>query len=210
MAKSLISILFLFPVLSWAVTPLLPNNYLSVPILRQATHYSCGASALQAVLQYWKVFEGGESELYKVVGTTEKDGSSPWGLSNAAKTFGLKAEYKENLGLPDLQTYLAQGITVILDLQAWRDDAEANIPWRDSWENGHYVVLIGMGENKIFVMDPSTASGYAYVPIDEFLERWHDYETMIDGSIWRNQHLGIIIQGQDFLSSYPAAVEKMN
>lgn len=98
-----------------------PLSHLPVPIIRQATHYSCGAASLLAVLYYWKVYDGTESSLHKILNTTEAEGTEPTLIAKAARKFGLKAYMKEHLKLSDLRSALHRGNTVILDLQAWRD-----------------------------------------------------------------------------------------
>ena len=58
-------------------------------------------------------------------------------------------------------------------MQAWRDrDAQ----WKDIWDAGHYVVMVGYDDERLFFMDPSTMTpgAYAYVERKEFDERWHD------------------------------------
>lgn len=42
--------------------------------------------------------------------------------------------------------------------------------------------------DNIYFMDPSTLANYTYVPIDEFLDRWHDWDG--DKKV---RHLGIAI-----------------
>jgi len=46
--------------------------------------------------------------------------------------------------------------------------------WSQDWEDGHYVVGIGYDSNNIYFMDPATMGNYTYIPVDEFLARWHD------------------------------------
>ena len=103
------------------VGPKLPANALPVPIVPQATDYSCGAAAVLSVLYYWQLHSGGESTLYADLGTTPKDGTHPKKMIEVARKLGLRAEMKENLTLADLRAILARGETAILDFQAWRD-----------------------------------------------------------------------------------------
>ncbi len=188
--------------------PLLPKNHLPVPITRQAREYSCGAAALLGVLNYWGVYSGPETKLYSLLKTTKKDGTEPQKLLSGAKHYGLKAEMKENLELSDLRLALLRGETVILALQAWRDESKPQKPWSETWEEGHYVVLIAMDETYIYTMDPSLPHGYVYLPQDEFLERWHDYEDR-HGKLWRYSHLGVFIKGAKGLGAFPGPLVRM-
>jgi uncharacterized protein len=154
----------------------LPANALAVPLVRQSTDYSCGAAALLAVLFYWQAFDGGESDLYEPLETSEDHGTEPRKIVEVAASFGLEAKLRTNLAIGDLRASLARGETVILDIQAWRDP-ERTPSWKEAWDDGHYVVLVGMDTRHAYVMDPSSSAGYAYLPLDELVDRWRDYET---------------------------------
>ncbi|MBI3533954.1 MAG: C39 family peptidase [Deltaproteobacteria bacterium] len=185
--------------------PSLPKNYLQVPIIRQATDYSCGPASLLGVLNYWQVYEGAESELYSVLGTTEKNGTEPQKLLEGAKKYGLTADMKENLELADLKAALQKSETVILSYQAWRDEDSKDKPWSEIWEDGHYGVLVAMDSEFLYLMDPSYARGYVYVSQAEFLERWHDYEDR-EGKKWKYQHIAIFIHGEKPVSAFPGPI----
>ena len=186
-----LALLFALPVLAQA-PPRLPAGALPVPLVRQSTGYACGAASLQAVLAYWGAFDGRESALYPILGTTEADGTPPEGLVKGAHHFGLEARMKEGCTLEDLRAALAAGETVILNLQAWREAPSKALPWKDVWEEGHYVVLVGMDERHLYAMDPSVTAGYAFLPLTEFVDRWHDY-TRAGGTRREFRHLAIFI-----------------
>lgn len=192
---------------AFAQKPMLPTDALAVPIVRQETGYSCGAAAMVSVLNYWQVFEGNESDLYKELNTTPENGTHPLKMTEAAKNRGLIAEMRTHLQIIDLKKHLSQGDTVILDIQAWPNPKEANIPWSERWEDGHYVILTGVDASYFYFADPSTSDAYTYMPIDELLPRWHDYEEELDANgqikIVRNYHLGIIIKGTSPKKSLP-------
>lgn len=188
--------------------PRLPVQALPVPLFRQSTSYACGASALQAVLYYWRVYEGQESKLYPILGTTPERGTPPEGILAGAKAFGLTARMKEGADLADLRQALAAGETVILNLQAWSEPADKVRPWKDRWDDGHYVVLVGLDDAHLYVMDPSTGAGYAYLPIPEFLDRWHDY-LMVAGQRREYRNLALFIKGKTPMAAAPAPLTRM-
>ncbi|MBI5209731.1 MAG: C39 family peptidase [Elusimicrobia bacterium] len=172
--------------------PKIPSDYLPVPVTVQETSYSCGAAAALAVLRYWKAYAGGERSLYELLDTRPKDGTPPENIADGLARLGLAASLRENMSLDDLRAALRRGESAILDIQAWREDEST--PWSDRWEDGHYVILIGMDERYAYLMDPSTEEGYAYLPVAELLERWHDYEDR--GGIYRRHYqLGILVKG---------------
>ena len=188
-------------------SPRLPPAMLPIPLFRQATGYSCGACSLQAILCYWQVYSGQESQLYDRLGTTPKDGTAPEKLVEGARSFGLSARMQEGTTLKDLREALTQGTTVILNLQAWRDVPAAK-PWKDTWEEGHYVVLAGMGRHHLYVMDPSVSGAYAYLPLQEFQDRWHDYENRT-GTRHEYHHLAIFIRGAASMVRFPGPIVRM-
>ncbi len=175
--------------------PKLPKDFLRVPIFQQETDYSCGAVNLLSILKYWGVYDGTEQSLYDRLEVSPKSGTEPHKIVDVAREFGLKAYFQKNVKLEDLKGALKKKMTVILDLQAWKDKERAHIPWSDDWDDGHYVVLIGMDRTYLYAMDPSAEGGYAYLPLDEFLERWHDIEGP-DDQLVRYYHLAIFIQGK--------------
>ena len=69
---------------------------------RQSTEYSCGASALQAVLSYWGK-DLDEKELMKILHTTPETGTYPDDIVRAARELGFDAEVKDNLTINDLE-----------------------------------------------------------------------------------------------------------
>src|SRR5262249_36907162 len=79
-----------------------------------------------------------------------------------------------------------------VDIQGWRDPDDLNPkPLSEEWDAGHYVVVTGIDDDHIYFMDPSGRFAHAYLPIEEFLERWHD--TLRDGTKKWGQ--GIIVDG---------------
>jgi predicted double-glycine peptidase len=180
--------------------PALPSDYLKVPLIYQATDYSCGAAALMSVLYYWGAFDGKETDLYKDLDTTT-EGTHPQKMAQLARAIGLQARVRLYTTLHELEVALANGETVILDIQAWpdTDGPEAGLPWPLVWESGHYVVLVGMDDHYAYFMDPSLMNAHGYIPLMELIERWHDYETSADPvnkfKRWNNVNLAIFING---------------
>jgi predicted double-glycine peptidase len=183
----------------------LPATALGVPAVRQATGYSCGPAALTAILRYWRRPVACEQELYAPLHTTPKDGTEPERLAEVARARGLDAVYRTGVTVDELRAALAAGTTVILDLQAWRDRPVA---WRDDWDDGHYVVLVAIAGDRLYAMDPSADGGYSWLPLAEFVDRWHDFEER-DGARVNLSHAAVFIRGAAHGASRGGAVEKM-
>ncbi len=187
----------------------LPPGALAVPLVYQSNDHTCGAAALASVLYYWSAFDGKEEDLYGHVDAltgarvsvparkdlrTSSSGTTPRRLEAVARAYGLDATFRRSLGVADLRAALARGATVILDLQAWADTSD----YANEWESGHYVVLVGLDERFVYVMDPLGSGGYAWLPVAELAPRWHDD----DGTPYHGG--AIVISGRSHLGAYPA------
>lgn len=183
------------------VTPVLLKT---VPDVRQSQNFSCGAASLQAVLNYWGIDER-EGELIRQMGTTSESGTPPEAIVSAARAHGLDASLGTNLTLADLESSVAAGVPVITASQAWRDPEEANQSWENIWEDGHYMVVIGIDSNNLYFEDPALLGTRGVIPRQEFLARWHDYEGVPPFSNTSRilNHAGILIRGKE-PALYPA------
>lgn len=175
-------------------------RFLPIPIVRQATHYSCGAASLLSVLQYWNKYDEPETELYGPLKTTEKNGTDYANMIAFAQKQGLSAYAEEYVTFEKIEMALRRNETVIVDYQAWPDKPVSN--WKETWEEGHYSVVVAMDPDSIYLMDPSIGGGYGYIPRGEFLDRWHDYEVR-EGKEVRNHQLALFIRGTEPLVSFP-------
>ena len=75
---------------------------------RQSTEYSCGASALQAVLSYWGR-QVDEPELIELMHTNSEVGTYPEDIVRGARALGFDAEMKDHLTLDEVQRFTAGG-----------------------------------------------------------------------------------------------------
>jgi predicted double-glycine peptidase len=132
-------------------------------------------------------------------------GTLPESIVRVAQAHGLKADMQSNLTLTDLEQFNANGTPVIIACQAWRDPEEENQSWDNLWDDGHYMVVIGLDKDNVYFEDPSLLGSRGYIPRQELLSRWHDYEGTStlgpDSTVY--YHLGIIIRGSE-PATYPA------
>ena len=174
---------------------------LPVPVVSQARPWTCGAAALMAALVYFGVFDEPESRLDAELGATADGGTRVLDIVAEAHRFGLEAEARTGLTFADLDRELARGAVVIVAIQAWAEHPVSD--WSTNWEDGHYVVVVGLSPERVYVMDPSVRTGYAYLTRADFLDRWHDYE--LEGTKRTvYEQLGIVIRGDALLTRYPA------
>ena len=167
----------------------------SMPDTRQSTEYSCGAAAMQAVLGYWGR-DIGEEDVREMLNTNEVSGTYPDDIIRVAKALGLQAEYKENMSMADLENYVAEGIPVVVDCQAWRSVSQYNESWADTWNNGHWLVVIGIDENNVTLEDPYILGDRGIMSREEFLARWHNVRGLDETDTGKQIHMGIAIRGE--------------
>jgi predicted double-glycine peptidase len=169
------------------------NSTLSnMPDTRQSTEYSCGAAALQAVLGYWGR-DIGEKDLMELLNTDPESGTYPDDIIRVARQMGLEAEYGENLTLADIEDSLQEGKPVMIDCQAWKSVSEFNDSWAVVWNNGHWMVIIGLDNKNVYFEDPYILGSRGFMSRQEFLERWHNPRGLDESDLVEQIHMGIAI-----------------
>lgn len=161
---------------------------LNFPNGRQSEKWSCGSSALQMVLQYYGI-DVIERNLIKDLKTTEKKGTEISNIIKYLNDNNFKSESIENMTIDDLKKYINKKIPVIISIQAWKGDDK--IKYENTWEHGHYTIVIGYTENEIILSDPSS-NNLTYLTYNQLIKRWHDK----DSSKKYINH-GIIINGKE-------------
>jgi uncharacterized protein len=139
---------------------------------RQITEYSCGASAMQAVLSYWGR-DIDEEALMKLMGTNDEVGTYPEGMVRGARALGFEAELRENTTLDELEKFTADGRPVIALAQVWRSQKDTPGQAADEWDCGHYITVLGVDKDYVYFQDPYIRMGKGFVPRATFLEHWH-------------------------------------
>jgi uncharacterized protein len=162
---------------------------------RQSTEYSCGASALQAVLSYWGK-DLDEKELMELLHTTPETGTYPEDIVKTARELGFEAEVKENLTIEDLENSTKKGIPVITLGQAWISREESKKALAENWEDGHYVVILAVDKDYVYFEDPFVRMGKGFLPRQTFEEHWHNIGGKTPADISKQMHLGIFIRGK--------------
>ena len=130
---------------------------------RQATEYSCGASALQSVLSYWGK-DVDEEDLMKILGTNPEVGTYPADIARVARSLGFEAEVKDNLTLDDVETSTRKGIPVITLGQAWASKEASEASPAGDWADGHYIVVLAADRDYVYFEDPFVRMGKGFIP----------------------------------------------
>lgn len=140
-----------------------------LPDLEQNKDWSCGASAMQMVCNYFGVGPENEADYRKLLGTSAKEGTHVARMIAFAKEQGLKVKAQEGLTVADLKEALDGGQPIVVLLQAW--GYPEDYPEDGS---GHYAIVIGYDDSCIYFEDPWIKGRRAKLRQEEFQERWHD------------------------------------
>lgn len=165
-----------------------PSRELAVPDVRQTTGYTCGVSALQAVLAYYGI-ETRDDLLAQELGADPDKGVNPPAIIRVAQAHGLTAQLREGMTVDEVAEVLRAGSPVLVALQAWSDRPRPN--YRENWEDGHYAIIIAVERDAVVFEDPSVLGSRAVLSRQEFEERWHD----TDGT-HRYVRMGIVFGGK--------------
>ena len=174
------------------------SSILILPLtdVQQETSYTCGASAAKSILLYYGI-ECTEEQIVKEFDTTESSGTSPEQLVIGFKKHGLVAIIKEHATLEDIYYNLGNNFPTLVAVQAWLENYPPK-QWETTWEDGHWLIVIGMDDQNIYFEDPSLLGSRGYMSNEEFLSRWHDYTGEVpccDSSDRQYNHLIITVEG---------------
>lgn len=132
---------------------------LAVPPIRQATAYSCGPACLRSVLAYFNLPATREAALRRLCRTTVKGGTQPEKLAAGARDAGLKVRTRRVTSFAWLSTHLGEGRPIVCLVQAHG--------------GGHYVIVTGLDEYAVWLIDPSLDNVNAWRR-DDFKAAWWD------------------------------------
>jgi uncharacterized protein len=166
------------------------SKVLDFPNPRQSYDYSCGPGAVQAVMAYYGE-DYRESQLIELLKTDKNEGTYVKDIVKFLHSRGLSTNVKERMTKNELFHYIDKDIPVIVLIQAWGKEPDFNNHYKDCWNDGHFVVVIGYTDEDIICADPGLFKP-GYIPINEFIERWHDY----DEGDTKTYQLGIAVYGK--------------
>ena len=157
------------------------------PETRQVFNYDCGANALVSVLVFAGLEER-EDRVALLAGTT-KAGTDTEGIVRVLRYYGLPRRARQQMNVNDLRRAIDAGHPTLLTLQAYR---ESNRPYRELWDDGHWVVAIGHDKRRILFEDPS-AFHRTWLADEELHQRWHDMDR---GKRIRQWGCTVLVKGQ--------------
>lgn len=84
------------------------------------------------------------------------------------ESLGLSVNFAQ-MSLPRLRAYLHNQVPCILFVQA------GDLPYCES-EGFHAIVVVGLGQDLVYVNDPATDTGPQTVPLDHLMLAWSEFE----------------------------------
>ncbi len=176
-------------------------NLIQVPMTRQATDYTCGVAALQSILYYYgKEFR--EDQLAQKLQADSIHGTQYPKIVEFARSLGFRVDVQTLMTLDDLKRQINDRKPVIVLIQAWPDSP---VDWSKDWKDGHYAIALGYDTDNLYFMDPSTLGHYTFIPIPEFLDRWHDTDEGL-----QLHHFGMTITQEPPANIYnPDRIKRM-
>ncbi len=172
------------------------TNFRLLSRARQSTEYTCGPSALQAVLRYWGK-DIAEDEIARLAGTTSEVGTFPEDLARSAQALGFKAEVREGLTLDDVQKFTSAGHPMIALAQVWLSaKGMGTRSVEDEWDSGHYIVVLGVDKDYVYFQDPYVLMSKAFMPRKLFEAHWHQ---AMGGDLAKQpklMHVGVFVRGR--------------
>ncbi len=164
-------------------------NLIRVPLIRQNTGFTCGVSSLESIFAYYGQ-DYRADKLALALRTTAEYGTDYRDIMRVALNSGYRVQEYSAMTVDQLKAFIDAQTPVLLLIQAWPGKP---VDWSRDWKDGHYVVAIGYDEDNIYFMDPSTVGNYTYIPVDEFISRWHDKDRRGVKLI----NFGIVIDGKE-------------
>lgn len=127
------------------------NNY------RQRDVHTCGFVAALTVVHHFYP----ETPAKDVLAAVRP--SLNWGvnydkLMGALRKLGIDAEYRGDLVMDDLRTYVDQNVPVIVSV------------WPEEWMSDHWTVVWGFDDTVIHL------TNHGHMTLDEFYEIWSDFD----------------------------------
>jgi len=144
-------------------TPVRSSRMADVPVILQANDYSCGAAAYLSVARYLGSKDASQNDAIKALRSSPRDGTSPVAIVDIATESGLSVELYTDMTIDELDTETRGGNPVIAAIQVGDPTGD---------DSGHYVVVMGVENGIVHLMDP--LDGKRSLPVADYESRWHD------------------------------------
>lgn len=146
-----------------------------VPYFKKEKNTTCGPACLKMILAFMGM-NYSENEL-ETICETGWLGNTCEEIAKGAKKLGLSTEVLENIGIEELKKLLENNHPIIALLSP-------SILYEGVVGFGHFVVIIGFDELKIYYHDPAFEKDLDKL-IDVFFEAWEKY-SLKGVKVWKS------------------------
>ena len=134
---------------------------LSIPFHRQDTDYSCGAASLQMLLHHVHGTYPSEEHLMHRMHVSKEEGTHHDELVRVLREENLHVYVDNESSLQVIEHLIKAEFPVLVHFI----EPTAN--------EGHYAVVVGFSDSRIYLNDPWSGSGFS-MSRDDFYSRWHN------------------------------------
>lgn len=113
-----------------------------------------------------------------------------------AKKNGFQVVAENGVSLDTVKQYVDENHPVIVIVQAWAERYMTLEDWRDDYDDGHYVIIIGHNSKIIIFEDPASFRR-TWLTEEEFLVRWHDIDPKTHEKF---DHFAMVLLGKQPVS----------
>ena len=160
--------------------------FLPVPHYRQGKAWSCGPACVRMILAFYGETVS-EAELVEALGANERDGTHPRSIVAHMRLRGLRIRQIGDSGMHGLALEAGRSRPVIVGYQDWSGCRRPD--YSTSWDHGHYAIVIGHKDDRIWLCDPSSKRKRRSLAAEDFLSRWRDIDSA--GRIYRQWGLSV-------------------
>ncbi|MDD3263468.1 MAG: C39 family peptidase [Candidatus Nanoarchaeia archaeon] len=148
----------------------LKKELINVPLIRQYSNYDCGAACVQSILGYFN-FNVRLEDIIKTFKMNKNNCINCYEIPPFLKFFDIDSEIKKDFTIKELENCLDKNQPIMVALQS---NKPSNVKWKDCYNQGHFVIIIGYDKDYYYCMDPSTLGYRTFIDKKEFEKRWHD------------------------------------
>lgn len=161
------------------ITPLEKIAMAEVKPHQQETQWTCSAACLKSVLTFYGI-PTSERKCGVYIKVRKNKGAETTDIVNAAKAMGYDS-YEKSFTIDEARDLTDKGIPIICDIQSFTKPGA-----------GHYVVLVGIEGDRVYLMDPNTKGNSRTISLTEFRDRWFDHEMKPPHKLMK--HWGVVVK----------------
>jgi len=143
---------------------------LNIAPFRQTDDSRCGPACIKMILAYYGI-EVTEDEICERCNWSFDLGCTDYQMHDAFKYYGLDCIMYEEASLDEIDFWLGKQVPVIVDWFSPGVDLKLH-----DMPNGHSSIVIALGENFIYLMDPEFG-GVRTIRRDDFMRVWFDWRN---------------------------------